>query len=52
MFDFEDKKPAKSTFMSTKCIQNATLDELNSSEYLDSVYWKVVENFDKLDEID
>ena len=51
LFDLEDNKPSSSTFTSTKCIQNATMEELNASEYLDNVFWKV-KILEDLDEID
>ena len=52
LFDLEDRKPAKSIFMSTKCIQNATLEELASNDYLDNVFWKIQGEVIKLDEIE
>ncbi|OMJ83268.1 hypothetical protein SteCoe_15857 [Stentor coeruleus] len=52
LFDMEDKKPQKNPFMSTKCITNATLEELAANEYLDNVYWKFNINTCYLDELD
>ncbi|OMJ74819.1 hypothetical protein SteCoe_26160 [Stentor coeruleus] len=52
LFDIEDKKLQKNTFMSTKCITNATLAELAANEYLDNVYWKPNLNTCHLDELE
>ncbi|OMJ94561.1 hypothetical protein SteCoe_2205 [Stentor coeruleus] len=52
LFDIEDKKPQKNTFMSTKCITNATLEELAANEYLDNVYWKINLGTCHLDELE
>ena len=52
MFDLEDKKPQKNPYTSTKCIQNATLEELAANEYLDNVYWKINTPVDILEPID
>ncbi|OMJ71131.1 hypothetical protein SteCoe_30742 [Stentor coeruleus] len=52
LFDMEDKKPQKNPFMSTKCITNATLEELAANEYLDNVYWKFNVDTCHLDELD
>lgn len=37
--------------MSTKCIQNATWEELAGSEFLDNVFWKIQypENLEEID---
>jgi hypothetical protein len=38
--------------MSTKCIQNATLEELAANEFLDNVFWKIEDKPKLLEDID
>lgn len=38
--------------MSTKCINNATLEELGGNEFLTNVFWKMPINHHKLDDIE